>query len=89
MMKEKKKKEKRKFVDDGRTVANMNVEGFHWYKPERPMQTPLDQSKNEPKLTRKEIFAIIRAAYATLLPYLCGLVVVMILIFLIMWLWLS
>ena len=26
----------RKFEDDGHTVANMNVEGFSWYRPEHP-----------------------------------------------------
>lgn len=26
-------KKKEKFVDDGRTIANMNVEGMPWYNP--------------------------------------------------------
>ena len=27
------KKKKLKFVDDGRTIANMNVDGMPWYNP--------------------------------------------------------
>ena len=44
--------------DDGRTVVNMNVEGFSWYQPNLPE-----------KPTRKETLAMIRAAYRTMLPY--------------------
>lgn len=29
----KKKKEKVIYVDDGRTIANMNIEGMPWYNP--------------------------------------------------------
>ena len=29
----KKKKEKVTYIDDGRTIANMNVEGMPWYNP--------------------------------------------------------
>jgi hypothetical protein len=33
--KEKTKKKKVKYTDDGRTIANMNVEGMKWYVPEK------------------------------------------------------
>lgn len=29
------KEKKEKFVDDGRTIANMNVEGMPWYNPSK------------------------------------------------------
>ena len=52
--------------DDGRTVVNMNVEGFSWYQPNLPER----KKKNDPdKPTRKETLAMIRAAYRTMLPY--------------------
>ena len=52
--------------DDGRTVVNMNVEGFSWYQPNLPEK----KKKNDPdKPTRKETLAMIRAAYRTMLPY--------------------
>ena len=49
-------KKKDHFEDDGRTVANMNVEGMPWYvqKRERPQGT-----ESEPlELSRKEKFAM-------------------------------
>lgn len=33
------RKKKEKFVDDGRTIANMNVEGMPWYNPARDSQS--------------------------------------------------
>ena len=52
--------------DDGRTVVNMNVEGFSWYQPNLSEK----KKKNDPdKPTRKETLAMIRAAYRTMLPY--------------------
>ena len=34
----KRSKEKKKITpeDDGRTIVNMNVDGFSWYQPTRP-----------------------------------------------------
>ena len=52
--------------DDGRTVVNMNVDGFSGYQPNLPEK----KKKNDPdKPTRKETLAMIRAAYQTMLPY--------------------
>lgn len=41
--------------DDGHTIANMNVEGMPWYKPERPDLSP--ENPNAPKdgLTRRQM----------------------------------
>ena len=33
------KKKKHDFVDDGRTIANMNVDGMPWYNPAAPERT--------------------------------------------------
>lgn len=42
--------------DDGHTIADMNVEGMPWYRPERPGFTPPSGSR-DPKdgLTRKQM----------------------------------
>ncbi len=40
------KKEKAKFEDDGRTIANMNVEGMPWYKAPSPTKTNDDAGKD-------------------------------------------
>ena len=39
--------------DDGRTIANMNVEGMPWYRPERP-DLPLAASSKD-DLTKKQV----------------------------------
>ena len=43
--------------DDGRTIANMNVEGMPWYRPERPdLPPPMPGRKNPADgLTRKQM----------------------------------
>ena len=40
-----KKRDKEKFEDDGRTIANMNVEGMPWYNPLKS-SSPIDKSEN-------------------------------------------
>ena len=35
--------------DDGRTIADMNVEGMPWYRPDRP-GAPKDGGEGKPKL---------------------------------------
>lgn len=59
------KKPKKKFEDDGRTIVNMNCEGFPWYvknKSDRPVE-------KKDKLTRKELRAVIAGAFRAYLPY--------------------
>ena len=34
--------------DDGRTIANMNVEGMPWYRPERPDLPPPSPDRKNP-----------------------------------------
>ena len=77
-----KKRKKEKFEDDGRTVADMNVEGMPWYRGKnyKPNETP--------KLSREEKRAVFKGAFLSLVvPLLCtlaGLAAAGILI----WLWL-
>lgn len=49
--------------DDGRTVAEMNVEGMPWYQP-----TSGKKVKEEDKPTRRETRAMIRAGFLAYLP---------------------
>lgn len=67
MIKEKTKK-KTEFVDDGRTIANMNVEGLPWYisKEAYKSQTQLQ----ELHITKEERRAMIRAAIGMMIPML-------------------
>lgn len=57
----KKHKEKVTYIDDGRTIANMNVEGMPWYNPRRdeiPKASKING--NGDHLTAKETFAVMR-----------------------------
>ena len=40
-------KKKTKWVDDGRTIANMNVEGMPWYNPAKDSKDNKGSSQNE------------------------------------------
>lgn len=65
-----KKKFKEEFVDDGRTIANMNVEGTPWYNPVKPEKStePLGEVASV-----KETFAIIKGVLGAAL--LVGLII--------------
>ncbi len=74
----KKKKRKEEFIDDGRTIANMNVEGFKWYVSDRSAE---EKKKLEGlKITRKERWAMLKAAFITIVPvillYLLGFLMI-------------
>lgn len=49
--------------DDGRTYANMNVEGMPWYRPESPQQ-PRNEEKVQlsPSEARAAIWGALKAA---------------------------
>ena len=60
--------------DDGRTVADMNVEGMPWYKA--PEEAKRIQEMDNLNLSKSEKKAIIKGAYSALLPaFLIGLAV--------------
>ena len=42
--------------DDGHTIANMNVEGMPWYRPERPDLPPVTGNGSQDKLTKKQVW---------------------------------
>ncbi len=65
------------------TVADMNVEGFRWYDPQKKA------GKEVPKLTKKEQRALIRGAYKAMLPMILCMVAVFGFMFLLAWLWLK
>lgn len=55
------KKKREKFVDDGRTIASMNVEGMPWYAPPSSGAPQKEAGESEPlTLTRKEKAAMMR-----------------------------
>lgn len=62
-----KKNKKQKFIDDGRTIADMNVEGMPWYNPAEK-KAGTDASKSElASLSGKETAAMIKGVMAAAL----------------------
>ena len=61
MMKNKDKREE--YIDDGRTIADMNVDGFSWFNKNKPKDP-----KNQIILTRKERRAIFHAMVSKMIP---------------------
>jgi len=62
----KEKQKQDEFVDDGSTIADMNVEGFRWYQSKKTKE--LRKNLVEVDLTPKERRAIVRGAFLAFLP---------------------
>ncbi len=76
------KKRKEKYVDDGHTIYNMNIEGFKWYNPNH-------DKKDELYIEKKEKWAIIKAAFSAYFPKLMLVLLSFGLAILLIYLWLS
>lgn len=81
----KKNKKKDEFVDDGRVIADMDVDGLPWQgRSRRKKNKPTDDSLP----TFKEKWAIILGAYRAFLPVLLVLVGTLLVMMLIAFVWL-
>ena len=79
------KNKKEDDLDTTTTFADMNVEGFRWYDPNAKKSG--DKKTNRPKLTRKEYWQLVRAAFAAYIPMFLILIAAFGLMVLIAWLW--
>lgn len=78
-------KEARKAIDTETTFADMNVEGFHWYDPNR-------KSKNAPnkvELSKKEYWAMVRGAFRAMFPLFACMFLAACAVFVLAWIWLQ
>lgn len=74
MKKQKKNKRSSEEDTDERTVAEMNIEGMPWYKT--PEEIKNQKEIDDLGITKEENRAMIRGAYAALMPaFLIGLAV--------------
>ena len=81
------KKEKQRKVDNldmETTIADMNVEGFSWYDPNRGKR-----KAQQTQLTPKEQKALMRGAVRAMLPMIICILSGMLLMFLLAYLWLK
>lgn len=80
MVRNKMGNKKPKYIDDGHTIYDMNVDGMPNYKA---------KSKDGLNVTRKEKKAMIKAALAHYLPIVIGIIVCFLIAMLLIYLWLS
>lgn len=60
-----KKRKEHDDLDTETTFADMNVEGFRWYDPKRKKD---GGKSNKRKISRKEYWQMVRAAFVAYLP---------------------
>ena len=64
----KKKKQKEEFVDDGRVIASMDSEYINGYKSKKHRENR--EALREAQVSRKERWAIYKAAFGAFMPIL-------------------
>ena len=83
MRQKKEKKQKQKFVDDGRVIASMDNEYITGYKSRESRKNR--EELRESNLTRKERWAIYKAALGAVMPvfglFIISLVIVLFLLY--------
>lgn len=85
--KSKRGRDKPGFYDDGRVLADMNVDGFSWYAPSARGKKAV---KNDPdKATKKETRAMIVAQLKIILPRMLIVIGSFVLVMLLCTLWLN
>lgn len=83
-MAKKKKAKERVELDMETTIADMNVEGFSWYDPNRKKN-----KAQKVNVSRKEYWAMVRGAFRAMLPMFACILAGVCLIILLAYLWLK
>jgi hypothetical protein len=83
MKAKKEKKQKIIYIDDGRTVVDMDVEGFPWHGAKKKKKADADRP------TFKEKLAIVLGAYRAYLPYFVIVAATLLIAFFVLRLWLK
>lgn len=78
-------KARKKAIDTETTFADMNVEGFHWYDPNRKNKN----APNKVELSKKEYWAMVRGAFRAMFPMFACMLLVALLMFALAWIWLQ
>lgn len=79
-----KKEKKKDDLDTETTFADMNVEGFKWYDPSKKKG-----GSGKVKVTRKEYRSMVKGAFAAFLPVFLCVIGALIVVFCLMYLWLT
>ncbi|MGN0823628.1 MAG: hypothetical protein ACI4MB_01015 [Candidatus Coproplasma sp.] len=79
-----KKEKKHDDLDTETTFVDMNVEGFRWYDPNRKKS---GGKANKNKISRREYWQMVRAAFVAYLPVFLIVIAVFGIVACIAWLW--
>lgn len=79
--------EKKDDLDTETTFADMNVPGFKWYDPTK--KNGDNKHTHKPKISRKEYWQMVRAAFSAYLPVFMIVIAVFGIMVCIAWLWVS
>lgn len=74
-------------LDTTTSFADMNVDGFKWYNPKAKKQS--DMKKVKTKVSRKEYWAMVRGAFAAIIPFILISIVIFSLVFLVAYFWIK
>ena len=78
------KKKPKEEWDTETTFADMNVEGFRWYDPNRKKK-----QRNKVQLTKKEYWAMVKGAFEAMFPLIGCMILAIGILILLMTLWLK
>ncbi len=81
------RKNKKDDLDMETSFADMNVEGFSWYNPHAKKNNGVKQVKR--KISRKEYWAMVRGAFAAMLPMIGCIILAMAAVVALAYLWLG
>lgn len=76
-------------LDTETTFADMNIEGFRWYDPHKKKSGQSGMKKHKQKISRKEYWQMVRAAFAAYAPIFLIVILVFGIMGVIAWLWVS
>jgi hypothetical protein len=79
------KEKKEDDLDTQTTIVDMNVEGFRWYDP----SAKKGNKSQKRKVSRKEYWQLVRAAFAAYLPYFAILILSFGIVVVLAYLWLT
>ena len=85
MARKKKEKKQREELDMETTFADMNVEGFRWYNPDKKK----GKKNSIGPVSKKEYWAMVFGMFEAMLPFIIGLIAIGLLMFLLAYLWLK
>jgi len=84
---DKKNKNYKPFTDDGRTISNMNVEGFRWHTTEKNRRQRKEFA--DLNINKEERRAMMKGALQSIFPIVIAFIGMFLAIFMLIFVWLN